>query len=110
MKRAGRHLCQRLWDNGEKTTTHKEDRIEIIYLLFVPVGNESPTRNNDGMDRVANTTTTDTPVTAFVEVQSLMPSEMSPGLLSPRCSDQPSMNSASLSKNRCRTDDVLPKP
>ena len=44
--------------------------MERIYTVFAPaVGNESPTGNNDGMDRMANTTATETPVTAFVEAQ-----------------------------------------
>ena len=71
--------------------------------MFAPVGNESPTGNNDGVDKSATTTATETPATAFLEAQSLLLSDMSPGLLIPRCLDQPSVNSESFSNTKSKT-------
>ena len=71
--------------------------------MFAPIGNESLTGNNDGVDRTATTTATETHVAVLLEAQSSMQCAISPGLLGPHCLDEPFVNSASPSNNKYKT-------
>ena len=86
-------------DWKQNNSTKGKDEREV-FAVFAPVGNESPTVNNEGVDRTATTIATETHVTVFSEAQSLVQPAMSLNLLSPRYLDGPSENSASLSNNK----------
>ena len=52
-----------------------------FFAVFAPIGNESPTVNNEGVDRTATTIATETHVTVFSEAQSSVQRAMSLNLL-----------------------------
>ena len=81
MERSGHNICKRPWETGHKTTQQKEKTRERIFAVFAPVGNESPTVNNEGVDRTATTIATETHVTVFSEAQSSVQRAMSLNML-----------------------------